>query len=396
MHGLGRANVLFRHLLVLQTAFATHVQNNIGIMGHSRGGEGVLKAARLNQQLALGHNFNGIISLAPTDQYGTEVLGGSWAKPFLVLYGSRDGDVAGWPPYAGYTVQQTGFSLYDRAKDAPKSMAFVYRASHNGFITTNYDAFGDSPIPEAQQRAVTLAYVNAFFRRRLKNETEWDGVGNGEWIPPSVQAQPDVELHMQHRAAGTTPLDDFEGAVPDWQSSTIGGTVTDEGSLPASPQEAKMYSATGSPGLDNRSPHDTKGLLVRWDHAGDRLVFKLPPGSQDLTGFEYLSFRITQREASPHNPVNAPQNLRVALKDAANNERAVRVGAFGTIPYPDQRANATLRKSAMRTIRIPLKSYRIVCAGMPQVDLANVTTVALRFTEVPTGEIEIDELEFVP
>jgi len=33
--------VLRKHLDILFTLFGTHVANNIGIMGHSRGGEGV-------------------------------------------------------------------------------------------------------------------------------------------------------------------------------------------------------------------------------------------------------------------------------------------------------------------------------------------------------------------
>jgi hypothetical protein len=70
MCGLGRAEALFKHLEVIFTKFGTKVQNNIGIMGHSRGGEAVLKAARLNNTRGLGYNFNAIMSLAPTDQYG--------------------------------------------------------------------------------------------------------------------------------------------------------------------------------------------------------------------------------------------------------------------------------------------------------------------------------------
>ena len=89
MRGLGRANVLFEHLTILNADFGATVQNNIGIMGHSRGGEAVVKAARLNQENALGHQINAVIALAPTDQYGTEVLGGGHATELLskVVYG---------------------------------------------------------------------------------------------------------------------------------------------------------------------------------------------------------------------------------------------------------------------------------------------------------------------
>jgi len=127
MHGIGRARILFEHLAILKgvSMFGPKAANNIGIMGHSRGGEAVVIAARLNHEEILGHGINAIISLAPTDQYTNENLGGAWATPYFVLYGAMDGDVAG--------PQYTGFRLYDRASGAKKSMVFVYGATHDRF-----------------------------------------------------------------------------------------------------------------------------------------------------------------------------------------------------------------------------------------------------------------------
>jgi hypothetical protein len=398
MSGLGRANVFFHHLAVLQTKFGAKLQNNIGIMGHSRGGEAVLKAARLNQQQALGHSINAVISLAPTDQYGSEVLGGAWAKPYLVIYGSRDGDIDGGIWTSGYTVPQTGFALYDRASGAKKSMAFVYRATHNGFITTNSDGpwAGENPadlLVEDTQKKITKAYMNAFFRQHLKNETKWEGMFTDEWKPASV-AQTGVGLYVQYQDPTRKAVDDFEGAVPNWQSSTIGGSVTHNATLPVDPEEGKMHDHPSASGLDPKSPHDTKGMKLRWDNLGDKLVFSIPPAHKDISGYSALSFRIAQKVDSPHNPANQAQDLRVALKDSSNNERVMRVGAFSDIPPPDHRANHTLSKSAMNTVRIPLASYTIVFPGQPKVDLKNIVSLSFVFSEKPTGEIDIDEIEF--
>ncbi|MCP4246965.1 MAG: hypothetical protein GY778_07935, partial [bacterium] len=57
MAGEGRASVLFKHIDILKTLFPGKVQNKIGIMGHSRGGEGVVSAARMNHQQTLGHGI---------------------------------------------------------------------------------------------------------------------------------------------------------------------------------------------------------------------------------------------------------------------------------------------------------------------------------------------------
>lgn len=396
LNGKGRANMFFEHMTVLQAKFGATIQNNIGVMGHSRGGEAVVKVARFNQQQGLGHTISAVMSLAPTDQYGREVFGGAWAAPFFVLYGSRDGDIRGDAPNmaTGNKWRTSGFSLYDRASGATKSMLFVYRATHNGFITTNYDNAEAGLLTPATQQAITRAYANAFFRWHVRNEPKWKGMFAGEWTPPSVSVT-GAECYTQYREPGGKTVDDFEGVAPNWQLSTMGGSVAHAGTLPVDPAEGTMIDGWGGPGLDTHSPHDTKGVKVRWDNIGDRLTYSIPAADQDFSPFTTLSLRLSQKEASPSNPANQAQDLRVRLKDASNNQRAIRVGAFGAIPYPDQRANADLRKSALATIRIPLASYRIVCAGQPQVDLQHVVELTLVFEIKPAGEIEVDEIELV-
>lgn len=396
MNGLGRANVLFEHLSILNGDFGATVQNNIGIMGHSRGGEGVIKAARLNQQNALGHNINAVISLAPTDQYGKEVFGGAWAAPYFILYGSLDGDIDGSHWVTGYDLPQTGFALYDRASGATKSMAFVYGATHNGFITTNSDAeFADLPnaLDPVHQKTISQGYMNAFFRLHLKAESKWAGIFKGEWQPQAVtQALGGaIEIYPQYKeATGVKVFDNFEGphTATSWQQTSLTGGTLDQTGLPADPTENAFYL------MDPKSPHDTSGLQLQWNSIGDEIIFTLPVGDRNLSTFETLSFRITQKAGSILNPANQSQNLRVALKDSTPNERAVRLSGFAEIPYPHTRNNANLIKSAMRTMRIPLKSYTIVCAGIPQVNLSDVVTLSFRFSEKAQGEIAIDDIEF--
>jgi hypothetical protein len=69
------------------------------------------------------------------------------------------------------------------------------------------------------------------------------------------------------------------------------------------------------------------------------------------------------------------------------------VSLFYDIPFPDHRPNHAHSKSAMLTVRIPLKSYRIV-TGQSQVNLGDITTLTFLFSGKATGEIEIDNIEF--
>lgn len=148
MASLGRANLLFAHLQVLKAKFLGGVQNKIGLLGHSRGGETVVKAASIigasSAPVTL-NNIEAIMSLAPTDQYDVEEL--TQGIPYHVLFGSMDGDTTGLVGDLTGTVPNNrtgGFSLYDRAINiTEKSMTFVQGATHNGFITNNHDYFDD-------------------------------------------------------------------------------------------------------------------------------------------------------------------------------------------------------------------------------------------------------------
>jgi hypothetical protein len=390
--GTDRARVLQNHLPIIFGMFGTKAANNIGIMGHSRGGEAVVIAARLNQQEAWGWNINAVISLAPTNQYTFEHFGGAWARPYLVIYGSLDGDLGG--------IGDTGFELYDHASGMNKSMAFVYRACHDRFNTVWGDGdffFGQlTPTDQAavlsanSHQIIAKGYMTAFFRQHLKSETQWAGIFRGEWVPAAVTASDaNMKIYTQYEDTTVRTVDDFEGAhtATSWQNSTIGGTVSQAG-LPATPQENDLRT------MDSQSPHLTGGLDLRWDSTTESLDYAIPAGQRDVSGFQAVSFRVSQRVNSASNPANQLQDLRLTLTDGGGHSRAIRVSKLTEIPYPYVRGVASLIKSAMCTIRIPLSAYHIHCYNVDQVDLTDVTTLSFQFSEKVTGEIEIDSIQF--
>jgi hypothetical protein len=392
--GTDRARVLRRHLQILFGMFGTHVANNVGLMGHSRGGEAVVIATRLNQQEAWGYNINAVISLAPTNQYTFEHFGGAWARPYLVIYGSLDGDLGG--------ISDTGFELYDNASGMKKSMMFVYRSCHDryntvwgdGDITAWWSSLTPTDVPrvltaDAHQK-IAKGYMTAFYRQHLRAETQWEGIFRGEWVPAAVQAaDANMKIYPQYEDTTVRTIDNFEGphSGSSWQTSTIGAAVVPAG-LPATPQENDLRT------MDGHSPHQTAGLLLRWDNLADSLRFDVPAGQRDVHTFAALSFRITQRVDSASNPANQTQDLRLTLIDAASKSRAIRISKLTEIPYPDVRGNNFLTKSALRTIRIPLSIYAIKCLGVDEVDLTNIVSVTFEFLEKATGEIEIDSVQF--
>jgi len=333
-----------------------------------------------------------VISLAPTNQYTFENFGGAWACPYLVIYGSLDGDLGG--------ISDTGFELYDHASGMSKSMAFVYRACHDRFNTVWGDSdFFFGQMTAADQAAVLSAnshqliskgYMTAFFRQHMKAESQWAGIFRGEWLPAAVTASDaNMKIYTQYEDTTVRTVDDFEGAhtATSWQNSTIGGSVSQIG-LPAVPVENDLRT------MDAQSPHLTAGLALRWDNNGEALAYTVPAGQRDVSGFEAVSFRITQKVNSASNPANQQQDLRVTLTDGGGKSRAIRVSKLAEVPFPYERGIASLTKSALCTIRIPLSTYHIHCFGVDQVDLTNVTALSFQFDEKVTGEIEIDSVQF--
>jgi hypothetical protein len=234
--------------------------------------------------------------------------------------------------------------------------------------------------------------MTAFFRRHARNEMQWDGIFTGEWRPSAVDAADGgtVKTYHQYSGASRREVDAFEGAhsPTSWQTSTIGGGVSDDATLPLQPTEDNLWL------VDAHSPHSTAGLLCQWNAPADHLRFDLPAGQRNVTGFQVISLRVTQKDGSAANPAGMAQDLYVTLKSGNGNSRSIRAAAFDEIPYPDQRFYPQFTKSAMRTVRIPLTSYTIAVINTVPVDLTDVVSVTVDFAAKSTGEVEVDSIEF--
>ena len=112
----------------------------IAIVGHSRGGEGVVAAAEMDVTLSgtYGHGIDAVIAIAPTDQQS----GTKWEvlhSPYLLIIGAADGDVSnlqGNRPYDD--AFPTGSS-----PQFEKSLAYVHGANHNFWNTIWTPGSGD-------------------------------------------------------------------------------------------------------------------------------------------------------------------------------------------------------------------------------------------------------------
>lgn len=382
-----RARGILHHLgVMLQRntdpgVFQGHVDlGNIGIMGHSRGGEAVIRAARINADEGLGWNLKSGINLAGTDFHHF----GSAGIPLLTVYGANDGDVAGWWP------DHTGFNNYDESS-RPRSLVFVYGATHNRFNElwgTEGGTLVASDVPNlvstTAHRDVMRGYATAFLQMHCQGLSEQVEYFTGALKPAAVSA---LQVHTSHQEPGGRVLDDFEQVPPDPSANTLGGPVA-SGSLVSPPAEDALRT------LDSHSPHVTSGVRFAWNISSGTYLSTLPAGQRDVSGFAALSFRVTQRYGSVQNPAGQAQDLYVRLTDGAGNSRAIRAGAFADVPFPYERGYTDHIKSALKTVRIPLASFVVAAAGAAVIDLTDVVSVGFDLSARPTGEVEVDDIEF--
>jgi dienelactone hydrolase len=390
--GVSRARALFKHIEIIRSKFGEKIDiDNIGLMGHSRGGEAVVIASKLNVDERLGYKFKAVIALAPTDQYGPYSLAGDYKVPFLVIYGSLDGDVAGQNP------KNTGFSLYDRA-DAVKSFLFVQGACHDKFNvewhdhdlyfqTMTQDDLSKVISADAHQRIVK-GYMNAFFLWHLYGRAELSNYFTGELIPHAVATADDgsIKIHVQYQAPESLLVDKFTNH--NVMINDVGGTAINSSNIPMNLTEGDLVT------MDEFSPHDTNGGIIKWNNTKDIYSSAIPLAYRKVSRYSYLSFRITQRYSSISNPVNADQDFYVKLTDSNGNSSSILVSRFSSIPYPFIRGVNRLTKSALKTVRIPLMVYQSEKTDPRKLDMTNIASINFEFGARPTGEIEITDLEF--
>lgn len=171
--------------------------DNVGMMGHSRGGDAVVRAAIINENknaridsaISRKYGIKAVCSLAPTDFAGLTAayrrqMPASSTVPFLelstaldkshcdfyaVVYGALDGDVSGFDGATGGCA--TGFRHYDRAT-THKSMVFLDSCNHNRFNDVWADDGDDSDMLTADIENRLAAAARSDFQRQYSKFLE--------------------------------------------------------------------------------------------------------------------------------------------------------------------------------------------------------------------------------
>jgi hypothetical protein len=426
---LARAQLMQRHLDILNgfnttggAPFGTKFvgkfdMTRIGTMGHSRGGEGVVRHYVLNNDLGAPYGIKAVFPLAPVD-FSRFVVNNA-ALDVLLPY--CDGDVS----------DLQGVHFYDDARYnvpgdlAPKHYVLVMGANHNFYNTVWSPSSGlpgsandwvsfvsggrnDSQcgtrsarrLTEAQQRGTGLAYMSAFFRAYVGGETQFIPILTGDAPPPPSAATND--LFVSYHAPDTPALRLDVNRVLDNTNLTLnnlGGAVTQTGLTPydlcggEAPQPATCLAGQANA----RQPHTTPSarspkrglsqLRTGWNNITGNYQNNVPSAVSNVSGYQAVQFRVSVNFADARNMADLAQDFRVKLTDGAGLSASVRVSDVSRALYFPPGTTGPVPKVVLNTVRIPLSAF----GG---INLTNVRSVQFTFDERLQGAVLITDVAF--
>jgi hypothetical protein len=394
------------------TTFVGRVDlDNVGTMGHSRGGEGVMRHVLHNRSLGSPYTINAVFPLAPVD-FNRPIVND---VPFNVLLPYCDGDVS----------DLQGVHFYDDARYSdpgdltPKYTVLVMGANHNFYNTVwtppalgasdDWGIVGDPHCDQGQPRRLTaaeqrgtgLAYMAGFFRRHIGGETQFDAMLKGDIAPPPSAMTDDI-FPSYHAPDAASQRRDVNRWLVNAHLSTnhLGGAVTRSGFTAFdlcggnAPQPVHCNATEPS----SRQPHTTPSFLAPGMRGLSQLrggstastahvTNELPAGSRDVSGFQVFQFRAAVNYADSRNPIDVPQDFSVRLTDGTGATADALVSTHSPALFYPPGQVFEVPKVVLNTVRIPLTAF----GG---VNLTDIRTVALRFNQTGSSAFLLTDFAF--
>lgn len=376
--------------------------DRVGLMGHSRGGEGVATAAQLNAAAADRYGILAVLPLAPTD-FARRTLSDVTT---LAVLPYCDGDVS----------DQQGQKYVDDSRrafgdDVLRSALWVMGANHNFFSTVwtpgEYPVGGaDDWNPEdttsscatddntrlsaAQQYQVGVSYMTGFFRLVLGGEDEFRALFDGSVAPSTTLTTfADVRAIATQARSATDLITDFAGG---------GAPVTVEGQATAtlcegSTGESCTYRSSGE------VPHWNPAFLApyvplfpatrfEWTETfGASLRVALPAEQRDVRDHAQLTLKV-----APGDDVFLGTEFSLTLIDGSGAEFSTPASVLN--PYAVNRLPGGARgldKVVLQQITLPLDQVL-------GIDLSDVREVVLEpgfgADDTASGSLLLSDLAF--
>lgn len=368
----------------------------IGLMGHSRGGEGMARTVLVNALRERPYGIESLFLLAPADG----LLGGIPDLPMAVLTSYCDGDVA-----------LSGWRYFDQSRHAfPDNVlrsAIVLMGANHNFYNTRWwpgapggldDAgpewadLGTGCAPEKRlstqmQYDLGGAYIAGFFRLTMGGEKRFLPLFDGS--PAAVRGLPlaDARVTASFPSRSRLDLRNFD-AADDARDSAGSGWLWDS-NLPA-------YVATNC--MDDLGDlwHAHEDAALCWPRQGGQqglpvqaLLLLSAPETTDMSAYRHLSLRLARVRGTRDLGLDVGV-IRGPLGGTGSWQRLAGDPALALLPpvsSSHQQEGEAPRESAIRQqLTIPL-------AGFSAEALRHADSVAFAFW--PSGTMEISDVALV-
>ena len=321
--------------------------NRIVIVGHSRGGEGVGHASFFNRlasikpdiltpvvqldgSAGLGpyrFNLTAAVAIAPTDRQYVPLTGPTVVPDaYLLIHGSRDGDVSSFAGYNTYNRAHAVDTANPTVSDGElKALLWVYRANHNQF---NSIWASETPpattMPRPDQELVAKVFLGTIAQALLLDRSEYLEVLKDHrlaetWMPVNAdlvsQYQDPERVFLQHNQ---------EGLLAPQVSLPVQGTAALD-ALVAARQLKDLVNAG--------APVTTITLRLEWSASGARLLLKMDPGTVPMERYETLSLRVGQ-STEAKNAANREQDFTLEVSSGSRTA-AIPASSLHRLLYPD-------------------------------------------------------------
>jgi hypothetical protein len=387
--------------------------NRIVFIGHSRGGEGVVRAyTRLVNDEYTSALFDDddirlVVSISPVTHIDSS-LSDPKRVNYALMYGAADSDVSGTPSVSA----SKPFAFYERA-EGEKSVFYIQGVGHAYFHNGGGSCVCTGPaiLPEVEVHDYEVGYLLALVKRYVEGNVparDFLERMDGDLRPLGVAAN--AIASKEHRAALSAHnfvIDDFQTATGTTTSSS-GGAVT--GTV-LSLVEGLMRDQDDSFAFSAAVPHngmtcyDDTGDTGRcavfdWSSPGAYFYeFTLVPAARDCSGDMWLSLRACQGTRHPETDLlDGPLGFTVTLRDVHGVTSSIRTDLYGAVTRTYERTGSGLGAgwaNEFSTVRLRLADFTVDGSGL---DLSAIEAVRLQFGAAfgsPRGRLGLDDLELV-
>ncbi len=401
--------ILANQAVIAGGALNGHIDSSrIVWIGHSRGGEGVVRAytrLRAGSYTPVHYGAADVVlvsSMAPVTHISPAAASTPLDVSYHMFIAGADSDVTG----SAGSSNSKPLAFYERAY-GNKQLVYLHGCGH-AWLHAGPESPSWADGPDLIGQAAAHKVVKGYYLPLVKLYTENNLVGrdffarlNDHFRPAGIPEN--VVLSNYYREAEAT----INFVVDDYQTQTGTGTSSSGGAVSytvANLNEVLMSDLDGSFAWTGSQPSngmtmyrysddDPHCVVFDWS-VGSSTYYELAvvPAARDFTAQTFLSFRACQGTRHPRtDALNGPLSFTVTLRDGLDATSSIDFGHMGHITRTYLREGGWANE--FNTVRIRLTDFLANGSGL---DLTDIAAIRFEFGSAfgsPQGRIGLDDID---